>query len=238
MASGLKLQAIDLSNNPNYANVIADSLNIVDYRVKEYDQTHNIVVAQLEGVGVNLESIKVGQYAVQGLESSKVVDGIVYGIYYVMLEKSVKNLSFDYFNLSEKRFVTLSVPIQLTHKGAEEAGNIKPRNTFLVFTNLIIGGSIFAFVLLWIFVRKIRHFTLAVIVLLTLFLLYNVFFSVTSGVVQAGAKMSIIPTHNSTTSEVIQAPTRVNIVGEYGDYYKVMVDSRVGWIRREYVRKS
>lgn len=239
LASGLKLQAIDLSNNPNYANVIADSLEVMDYRVKEYDAGHNIVIFQLAGTGVSFESMKIGQFVLQGLESSKETDGVMYGIYYVVLDKGIKNLSFDYFNLLRKQFVGLNIPIQIMQKSSSEAGNIKPRNTFLVFNNLIVGGALLvACVVLWVIVRKIRMFMLVVIAILTLYLIYSVFFSLSSGIAQTGAKVSIVPTHNSTITEVIKAPTRVDIIGEYRDYYKVMIDTRVGWIRREYVSKD
>lgn len=237
LANGLRLQAIDLSNNPNYANVIADSLEVVDYRVREYDAEHNIVIFQLAGIGVNFKSMKIGQFALQGLESNKVSDGIAYGIYYVVLDKGIKNLSFDYFNLLQKRFVGLNVPIQLAQKSLDRAGSIKPRNTFLVFNNLIVGVALFVCILL-LAVRKVRKFILGIIVLLLLYLAYNLFFSASSGIAQTGAQISIVPTHNSTITEVIKTPTKVDIIGEYHDYYKVMMDTRVGWIRREYVSKD
>lgn len=237
LANGLRLQAIDLSSNPNYANLIADSLEVVDYRVKEYDTEHNIVIFQLAGIGVNFKTMKIAQFALQGLESSKVSDGITYGIYYVVLDKGVKNLSFDYFNLLQRQFVNLNVPIQVAQKSLDGVGSIKPRNTFLVFNNLIVGVALFVCILL-LTVRRIRKFTFAIIVLLLLYLTYSVFLSASSGIAQVGAKISIVPTHNSTITEVVKVPTKVDIIGEYRDYYKVMIDARVGWIRREYVSKD
>lgn len=238
VASGAKFQAVELSNNPNYANVIADSMEVVDYRVKEYDEQNNIVIFQIESRGGSIGSMKIGQFAKQGLEDSKVVDGVTYGIYYVVLDKALRSLSFDYFSLSNKQFVNITLPINLARNSIDESGDIKPRNTFLMFKNLLIGGLIVFVVLVWVVFKQIRKISLAVLVILLLFLAYNIFFSATSGVAQAGANISIIPSHNSTIMEVVKTPTKVDIIGEYEEYYKIIIDSKVGWIRKEYVGKN
>ncbi len=238
VASGAKFQAVDLGNNPNYANVIADSMEVVDYSVKEYDEQNNVVIFQIESRGGTLAGMKIGQYAKQGLEDSKVVDGVTYGIYYVVLDKTLRSLSFDYFSLSNKQFVNITLPINISRSSIDESGDIKPRNTFLIFKNLLIGGLIIFVVLVWIVFKKIRKISLAVLVVLVLLLAYNIFFSATSGIAQAGANISIIPSHNSTIMEVVKTPTKVDIIGEYEEYYKIIIDSKVGWIRKEYVGKN
>ena len=229
---------MELNNNPNYANVIADSMEVVDYRVKEYDEQNNVVIFQIESRGGTLGSMKIGQYAKQGLEDSKVLDGVTYGIYYVVLDKALRSLSFDYFSLSKKQFVNITLPINLTRNSVDEGGDIKPRNTFLMFKNLLLGGLIVFVVLVWVVFKKIRKISLIVLVVLLLLLAYNIFFSTTSGVAQVGANISIIPSHNSTIMEVVKTPTKVDIIGEYGEYYKIIIDSKVGWIRKEYVGKN
>lgn len=238
LLNGASFQAITLSSNPNYANIIANTFEVVDYRAKEYDEANNIVIFQIEAKDTNLSAMKVPQYKMQGLEKSKILDGITYGIYYVVLDKSVKHLTFDYFNLSKKQFETISLPINLVNNVIDDGGDIKPRNTFLIFKNLFLGVSIGFFVLIWIVFRRIRKVSLGIIILLVLMLGYNVFFSATAGIAQVGASIGIIPSHNSTIMEVIKIPTKVAIIGEYGDYYKVMIESKVGWIRKEYVSKN
>lgn len=238
IAQGATFQAIELSSNANYINVIADSMEVVDYRSKEYDEANNIVIFQFQLQGGNLNAMKIAQYQKQGLENSRVVDGVTYGIYYVVLDKSVRVLSFDYFSLLQQQFVNISLPIQVAQNLQIDGGDIKPRNTFLMFKNLIIGGFILFVALVWLVFKKIRKISLAVLVMLVAMLAYNVFFSATSGIAQAGANISIIPTHNSTIIEVVKEPTEVAIIGEYEEYYKVIIESRVGWIRKEYVDKN
>lgn len=238
IAPGATFQAIELSSNANYISVIADSFEVVDYRVKEYDETHNIVIFQFESKGAILDSMKIAKYPQQGLEKSRVVDDTTYGIYYVVLDKSIRSLTFDYFNLAQHQFVNISLPIHLVQSVADENGDIKPRNTILIFKNLLIGGLITFVVIVWIVFRKIRKVSLFVLGILVAILGYNVFFGATSGIAQIGASVSIIPTHNSTIMEVIKTPTEVAIIGEYKDYYKVMIESKVGWIRKEYVSKD
>lgn len=239
IAQGAKIQAIELSSNPNYIHVIADMLEVVDYRVREYDEANNIVIFQFESKGAYLESMKIAQYPKQGLENSKVVDGITYGIYYVVLDKSIRSLSFDYFNITQHQFVTLTLPIHLVRNTLNaQSGDIKPRNTFLIFKNLFIGGLIIFTLCVWLVFKRIRKIALLVLAILVALILYNVFFTRDSGIAQIGANISIIPTHNSTITEVIKTPTRVDIIGEYGDYYKVIIDTKVGWIRKDHVSKN
>lgn len=238
IAQGATFQAIELSQNPNYINVIADSMNVVDYRAKEYDEAHNIVIFQFESKGANLNAMKIGTFTKQGLEQSKVIDGITYGIYYVVLDKSLRALSFDYFNLTTQQFVNINLPIQVIRNTLDDSGDIKPRNTFLMFKNLFIGALIVFVALICFVFKKIRKIGFFALIVLLLILAYNIFFSATSGIAQVGAHVSIIPTHNSTVMEVIQTPTKVAIIGEYEEYYKVMIESKVGWIRKEYVSKN
>ena len=238
IAQGATFQAVELSSNANYISVIADNFEVVDYRVKEYDENNNIVIFQFESKGAVLNAMKIAKYPKQGLENSKVIDNTTYGIYYVVLDKSIRSLSFDYFNLTQHQFVNISLPIHLAQNITDESGDIKPRNTILIFKNLLIGGLIVFVVLVWIVFKRVRKVSLAVLGVLLLVLGYNVFFGATSGIAQAGANVSIIPTRNSTIMEVIKTPTRVAIIGEYEEYYKVMIESKVGWIRKEYVSKN
>ena len=238
VSQGATFQAIELSNNPNYNHVIADMMEVVDYRVKEYDEANNIIIFQFESKNANLSHMKIAQYPKQGLENSKVVDGITYGIYYVVLDKSIRSLSFEYFNLAQRQFINITLPIQLVRNTIDEGGDIKPRNTFLIFKNLFIGAAILFVGLICIVFKKIRKISLTILILLILILAYNIFFSATSGIARVGANISIIPTHNSTIMEVVKVPTQVSIIGEYEDYYKVVIESKVGWIRKEYVSKN
>lgn len=238
IAQGTKLQAIELSSNPNYAHVIANSLEVVDYRVKEYDEAHNIVIFQLEAHGGDLSAMKIGEYPTQGLEKGKMLDGVGYGIYYVVLDKNMKMLTFDYFSLQDNRFASISLPLNSISKNTQENGDIKPRNTILMFKNLLIGGLIVLTLLVCFAFKKLRKIALVALALLVLVLIYNIFFNATSGMAKAGANISLIPTHNSTIIEVLQSPTQVDIIGEYEGYYKIVLDSKIGWIRKEYVGKN
>ena len=150
--------------------VIADAMEVVDYRVKEYDEASNIIIFQIESKGANLNTMRFTQYQKQGLESSKVVDGVTYGIYYVVLDKSIRSLSFDYFNLTQKQFVNITLPINLTRNIIDESGDIKPRNTFLIFKNLLVGGLIIFVGIIWVVFKKGRKITLSILVLLVLVL--------------------------------------------------------------------
>ncbi|WP_334090615.1 hypothetical protein [Helicobacter typhlonius] len=238
IAPGATLRAVELTSNANYISVIADSFEVVDYREKEYDENNNIVIFQFESIGAVLNTMKIAQYPMQGLEDSKVVDGVTYGIYYVVLDKSIRQLSFDYFNITQHQFVNINLPINILQNTIEEGGDIKPRNTILMFKNLLVGGLIVFVILVWVVFKKLRKVSAFALLVLVLLLGYNVFFSATSGVAQVGASVSIVPTHNSTITELIKVPTRVAIIGEYEDYYKVMIESKVGWIRKEYVSKN
>lgn len=235
---GAKAEAIELSSNPRYINVIANNMEVVDYKVSEYDDKNNILIFQIECVGNSLSQMKIAAFDKQGLEQSKVLDGITYGIYYVVLNKSLRQLSFDYFNITQNQFVNITLPINIISNTALENSDIKPRNTFLMFKNLLLGVLIIFGALVYFVFKKIRKITLGVLIVLVLIMLYNIFFSATSGIAKPGASISILPTHNSTITLTIKEPSKIAIIGEYEEYYKVIVDSKVGWIRKEYVSKD
>ncbi|WP_368494337.1 SH3 domain-containing protein [Helicobacter bilis] len=49
--------------------------------------------------------------------------------------------------------------------------------------------------------------------------------------------MLIQPTHNSTELFVITNPTKLEAIDKKNDYYKVNIDSKVGWISRNDTNK-
>lgn len=238
IANGIKLQAIELKHNKNYINLIANSFEVVDYKAYD-DGDRNILIFQFESSGGNVNNIHLADFKEQGLKHNNLIDGINYGNYYVFLDKHIKSITMDYFNLKTKQFVSIEIPIRIAHKQIqEEVGDIKPRNTLLIFKNLMLGGAICVFVIIAFVFKKIRKISFVFIVLLGIALVYSLIFNFTSGVANVGANISIIPTHNSTIMQTLKEPKKVSIIGEYNDYYKVILDDKVGWIRKEYVSKN
>lgn len=130
------LQVTDLSKNPRYANVMAKDLQVLQYKTKDYDDKNNILVVELAFKEATWEDFHIKEAIKQGFDNAslnqiKAKEGSVF--YYCVLPKTIQNLSFDYFSLSNRQFKTLSFSAIPTQDTTGIQSDLIPKNNFLVF---------------------------------------------------------------------------------------------------------
>ncbi|WP_233704479.1 SH3 domain-containing protein [Helicobacter cynogastricus] len=228
----IPLNVIDLQNHPSYAGVVAQSFSIVGYKTKEYDASHNIVVFEVNAKGANLEDLKIEGGMKQGFESAHFALDNAQGIYYCIVPKSWRELSFNYFSLESGQFQEVRFAITPMEEMVSTQSNLKPKNNFLLFSNFVL----LFFVLLALALSLVipyKKSALSVAVILVGFLLWNVFFTYRSGTLLANREIKILPTANSTLLETPKNALKVEIIGAHGGYYKIMTqDEKIGWVKK------
>ncbi|MGL2901075.1 SH3 domain-containing protein [Helicobacter pylori] len=239
IAPKVALQVTDLSKNPRYANVMAKDLQVVQYKTKDYDDKNNILVMELAFKEANWEDFRIKEALKQGFDNAslnqiKAKEGSVF--YYCVLPKTLQNLSFDYFSLSNRQFKTLSfsaIPAQDT-TGIQS--DLIPKNNFLVFSNVaLLALCVFFLVLFFIFGRKLIFLGLGVLCLG--FVLYNLLFTQKSALLLAHKKIRILPTQNSTILGLSKNEMPIKILGSHDDYYKILTPhEQIGWVKKDEVK--
>lgn len=239
IAPKVALQVTDLSKNPRYANVMAKDLQVVQYKTKDYDDKNNILVMELAFKEANWEDFHVKEAIKQGFDNAslnqiKAKEGSVF--YYCVLPKTLQNLSFDYFSLSNRQFKTLSFSAIPTQDTTGIQSDLIPKNNFLVFSNVVLLAlCVFFLVLFFIFGRKLIFLGLGVLCLG--FVLYHLLFTQKSALLLAHKKIRILPTQNSTILGLSKDEMPIKILGSHDDYYKILTPhEQIGWVKKDEVK--
>ncbi|RVZ36385.1 SH3 domain-containing protein [Helicobacter pylori] len=239
IAPKVALQVTDLSKNPRYANVMAKDLQVVQYKTKDYDDKNNILVMELAFKEATWEDFHIKEAIKQGFDNAslnqiKAKEGSVF--YYCVLPKTLQNLSFDYFSLSNRQFKTLSFSAIPTQDTTGIQSDLIPKNNFLVFSNVaLLALCVFFLVLFFIFGRKLIFLGLGVLCLG--FVLYNLLFTQKSALLLAHKKIRILPTQNSTILGLSKDEMPIKILGSHDDYYKILTPhEQIGWVKKDEVK--
>ncbi|GAA7301431.1 SH3 domain-containing protein [Helicobacter pylori] len=239
IAPKVTLQVTDLSKNPRYANVMAKDLQVVQYKTKDYDDKNNILVVELAFKEANWEDFHIKEAIKQGFDNAslnqiKAKEGSVF--YYCVLPKTLQNLSFDYFSLSNKQFKTLSFSTIPTQDTTGIQSDLIPKNNFLVFSNVaLLALCVFFLVLFFIFGRKLIFLGLGILCLG--FVLYHLLFTQKSALLLAHKKIRILPTQNSTILGLSKNEMPIKILGSHDDYYKILTPhEQIGWVKKDEVK--
>ncbi|GAA8253435.1 SH3 domain-containing protein [Helicobacter pylori] len=239
IAPKVALQVTDLSKNPRYANVMAKDLQVVQYKTKDYDDKNNILVMELAFKEANWEDFHVKEALKQGFDNAslnqiKAKEGSVF--YYCVLPKTLQNLSFDYFSLSNRQFKTLSFSAIPTQDTTGIQSDLIPKNNFLVFSNVaLLALCVFFLALFFIFGRKLIFLGLGVLCLG--FVLYHLLFTQKSALLLAHKKIRILPTQNSTILGLSKDEMPIKILGSHDDYYKILTPhEQIGWVKKDEVK--
>ncbi|MFP6099643.1 SH3 domain-containing protein [Helicobacter pylori] len=239
IAPKVTLQVTDLSKNPRYANVMAKDLQVLQYKTKDYDDKNNILVMELAFKEANWEDFHIKEAIKQGFDNAslnqiKAKEGSVF--YYCVLPKTLQNLSFDYFSLSNKQFKTLSFSTIPTQDTTGIQSDLIPKNNFLVFSNVaLLALCVFFLVLFFIFGCKLIFLGLGILCLG--FVLYHLLFTQKSAILLAHKKIRILPTQNSTILGLSKNEMPIKILGSHDDYYKILTPhEQIGWVKKDEVK--
>ncbi|RVZ27496.1 SH3 domain-containing protein [Helicobacter pylori] len=239
IAPKVALQVTDLSKNPRYANVMAKDLQVVQYKTKDYDDKNNILVMELAFKEATWEDFHIKEAIKQGFDNAslnqiKAKEGSVF--YYCVLPKTLQNLSFDYFSLSNKQFKTLSFSAIPTQDTTGIQSDLIPKNNFLVFSNVaLLALCVFFLVLFFIFGRKLIFLGLGILCLG--FVLYHLLFTQKSALLLAHKKIRILPTQNSTILGLSKNEMPIKILGSHDDYYKILTPhEQIGWVKKDEIK--
>ena len=94
-------------------------------------------------------------------------------------------------------------------------------------------GVIVTLVLLSFFAKRLRKILWVLSAIVFCYLLYYLFYTKTATLAPK-TNIWILPTHNSTLLETISKPMDIKIIGEHGQYYKIITpDEKIGWIRKD-----
>lgn len=234
----INLQAQALDKTQGYSGVVADSLKIIDYTLENYDDNNNMILIELEGYGSNLEDFRLPNIKDQEFgQGTKFSDDVARVNVLARIPKELDSIEFSYFDINKHEFIPLSIKnaVNIESFDDEIRDDLNPKSSFIKITNIIL----FAMLGIFLLITLIKRSYIAAIIscLLLGFIVYRIFSNTYSIKTLPNARVLIQPTHSSTELFVITNPTKLEAIDKKNGYYKVNIDSKVGWISRNDTNK-
>jgi len=229
---GQELNVISLNPKKNFANIIAESFELIEYKTTTYDTTHNIVIFVATATSCDIAAFKLNNIYKQGIESvlESYFDSKI--TYYAIIDKKIENLQFSYFNTNKNKFVPIKIPIIVTDDSVTTQSDLKPKDQSRERLKIVIAGVVtlvgFA-IIVW---RK-RYIYL----IFTIFpLAYIIYIGIPSKeiCIKQGSKIYLLPVANGTIFETTPSRYHLQEEGSTKDWTKVQLrNKKIGWVRHE-----
>lgn len=226
---GMVLSASPLSPPATYANVLADSFKVIDYKTTAYNQTSNIVVFTVKAKRCNIATFSLANVLSQGFESKlpNVDESVM--TYYAIIPNNVKSLDFTIFNLSKNRYESMSIPIVVVDDAVSTQSDLSP--TDFRHTELKVGAALFVAAIsigiyFWRRSRWYLYFSVLPLVYLIMVFLPN-----STVCVKKGTPVYLLPITHGTVFETTAQESKLEIENRVGNFVKVRLENeKVGWV--------
>jgi hypothetical protein len=229
---GQKINVISLNPKSNFSNVIANNLQLKEYKTTAYDQSHNIVVFVASAESSNIKSMHFKNVYKQGIESSN--DSYLSSdiTYFVVIDKRLENFSFTYFNILKNNYVSVNIPIIVDDDSVTTQSDLKPRDQSHDIIKMDVAAVVAFIGFIFILIRR-RYIYL---VLIFIPLGYILYLSTPEEdiCIKKGANLRILPVYNGTIFETTTKRIYLPKEGNTKNYIKVKLkNDKIGWVKNE-----
>ncbi|MCK9491672.1 MAG: hypothetical protein M0Q24_06250 [Sulfurimonas sp.] len=235
--SGFKLNVVTLNPKNNFANIVADSFELLEFKTTAYDDEHNIVVFVATAKNCDIASFELKNAYKQGIESITESHFNSKLVYYGVIKKEVENLSFSYFNLLQNNFVRLNIPIIVDDDSVTTQTDLKPKDQSHDRVKMLLATIIALVAFLLILWRKKYIYLVFILIPLA----YVIYIAIPSKEVciKVGAKIYLLPVHNGTIFEKTNTLYYLQKEGSVKDFVKVKLkNEKIGWVKNEDICKD
>ncbi|MFH0709963.1 MAG: hypothetical protein V2A75_07145 [Pseudomonadota bacterium] len=227
--AGLSFNATPLNPPATYANVLADSFKVIDYKTTAYNQESNIVVFTVKATRCNIATFSLVNAIKQGFESKlpNVAESTM--TYYAIIPNTEQTLDFTIFNLKKNRYESISIPIVVDDDAVSTQSDLSPtdaRHTELKVGAAAIFGVIFISLFYW---RRSKWYLYASI--LPLFYVIFTLLPNSSVCVKKSAPVYLLPIKHGTIFETTSEEEKLEVENTVGEFTKVhLKNNKIGWV--------
>jgi hypothetical protein len=230
--SGEKLNVISLNPKNDFANIIANSFEILEHKTTNYNATHNIIVFVAAATNSDITSLKLGDVQKQGIESftGSYIDSRI--TYYAIIDKKVENLLMSYFNLVKNRFIPINIPIVVSDDSVTTQSDLKPTDQSHEILKMSVAATI-AMVAFLIILWRRKYVYLIFIIFPLLYIVY-VGLPSKEVCIKGGSEIHLLPVANGTIFETTTQEHNMQKENEIDGWVKVQLnDEKIGWVKDE-----
>jgi hypothetical protein len=230
--SGPQLNVITLNPKKNFSNIIANSLELQEYKTTSYDTNHNIVVFVATATNADIEAMHFENVYKQGMESVENSYETSRITYYVVIDKHLEYFTFSYFNLLKNRYELISVPIIVDDDSVATQSDLKPRDQSHDTIKMYIALAISIIGLVIIYFKQKYIYLVFIIIPLG----YTLYLSMPQKEVciKKGSNIYLLPVENGTIFETTPQEYHLLKEGSVTNFTKVKLQNdKIGWVKNE-----
>lgn len=229
---GEMLEVIALNPPKNFAKIVAESFEFLDFKTTSYDDRYNIVVFSAKAKRCDIEKLSLKGPLKQGIESvypsydeSKIT-------YYAIIGKDIEHFTFSYFNLIQNRFQELSIPIIVHDDTVTTQSDLKPTDQSKEKLKSTV-AAVVAFVGLALLLFRRRFIYIILIIVPLVYIAFQLAPS-KEVCVKEGSEIYLLPVYNGTIFETTSSELIMQKEGEVNEFVKVKLkNEKIGWIKNE-----
>jgi hypothetical protein len=230
--TGSSLIATTLNPPATYANVLADSFKITNYKTTAYNQESNIVVFSAVATRCNLDAFSLSNALKQGFESKASSVNTSQMTYYAIIPNNASSLEFTVFNLKKNRYESVTIPIVVDDDTVSTQSDLSP--TDVRHTELKIGASVIVALLFFALYYWRRYRSFLIIALLPLFYIVYIFFPNNNVCIRKNAPIQILPITHGTVFKVTTEEATFEDENRVGVFIKIRLGKdKVGWVNEK-----
>jgi len=229
---GKKLNVVTLNPKKDFSNIIANSLDLIEYRTTSYDNKYNIIVFEANATNTKIKNLNFEKVYKQGIES---VNGSYLNskiTYFVIIDKKLENFSFSYFNLLTNKFITINIPIIVDDDSVSTQTDLKPKDQSHERLKMNIASAIALIGFIFILWRKKYIY----LILILLPLAYMLYLSIPQKdiCIKKGSNIYLLPVSNGTIFETTELQITLKKEGAVKEFVKVKLkNNKIGWVNNE-----
>lgn len=229
---GNTLNTIELNPKENFSNIIANNLEIVEYKTTSYDEKHNIVVFVASASNADITAMHFSNVLKQGIESAteSYLESRI--TYFLVIDKKIEFFSFTYFNLLKNKFSHLSIPIIVDDDSVTTQSDLKPKDHSHEALKIEIAAVIALLALIFTLVR--RKFVYVIFIIIPLIYISLLALPEKEICIKEGSNIYLLPVSNGTIFETTSSDYYLQKEGSVKKFIKVKLkNQKIGWVRNE-----
>jgi hypothetical protein len=239
IAEGFYTSTQPVMGSKDYSSVLAKALEIKHYKTTRYDNTHNILVLELESNVGNLHDFKIENPDIksQGIDSTFIKMPTTNIVYFAVIPVHWKSFRFEYFNITKSKFDLLEVPIIIDAENISTQSDLNPKDSPFEQYKLIALALLVFIMLVYTILKKSK--LVGILTLIPLVVLVIALIPYKKIYIESDSKIRLLPTKNSTIFYITDHSTEVSVMKEIGEYKKVIFkNGKIGWVHEQNIIKD
>lgn len=226
-----KIKFITLNPPIDFSGVLAENFTLIDYKTTKYDNRSNICVFTASSQRGSLKNFSLKGSIKEDFESLRDEYHESNMTFFTVQDKQLEEIEFTYFNLKNKQFQSIIIPIIVEDDKVSTQSDMKPKEKTHVYIKSIIAAFVI-FIFLVIFILHRRYYYLIPIIISIAYLIY-IYLPEERICIKSDSVLYLLPMSNGTVFDKVDVQQSFDIQGHTETFTKIKFKNKIGWVKNE-----